>query len=423
MATIINKTAPTPLIPLANSGGVSIPSSAMAAIESAMANPHIGTNKVNSKKSKKKAKKQQKASNVATHNNAVNIPVHDVEVVEAEIVEPVKEEVVLPEVKTASVIIAHTEEKEATKAALPDERTMGLYKDFEGIKNEILATHKNGAILPEGFAKAVREVADTIDAVEKVDAERRGISIKKEVYGSRYNEPEYDIGRLSLCTHFSDDDCKNGEYIKCFIPLDDFAFINHEFDKSVYSSRGRSLLKIINDNMRFISDREICTTNMGTAVAPISANIARSGYLVFTADTEQKYRGVAPRRFSQFMVEFAVPRSTYFSLIAPKPEVKVCFLNNEVAISRYIDKPKDEVISLVELYHIDADELDDISGLRTIDSHALSFEDIEQLVHDPDVLIDGLHNPFPNIYNMTDGAYPRAVTEDGNVIICTNECV
>lgn len=424
MATIINKTAPTPLIPLANPSGVSIPSSAMAAIESAMSNAHIGTNKVNSKKKGKKGKKQQKATNISLHNETVDVPAQNVEVVEAEIVEPVKEEVVLPEVKTSSVVIAHTAEKEATKAALPDDVMRGIISDIRGMKNVVLNAYKNGAVIPEGFAKAVREVADTIDAVEKVDAEKRSISIKKETYGTGYEEPKYDVSTLDFCPTITNDVFDGGKYVRCFIPLHDFAVEAGKYPKSIYDKKGRSILSIISDNMQYVSDNEITNTALGTAVTDIGTMMSRSGFLIYDTDSENEYIDISPWRMSYFMVELAIPKKYYYDRIAQNPEVIVCSANNIMKIhnrilSARMPSPDGNSISeILKINSVGMNELDDISDYKKIKTHALSFSDIESLIHDPSVLIGGMPNSNPYIIREIGRVYPRAIANDGNIIIC-----
>ena len=393
MATIINKTAPTPLIPLANPGGVSIPSSAMAAIESAMAHPHIGTNKVTSKKSKKKVKKQQKAAQAVQND----------EVVEAEITEPVKEEAVIPEVTTPSVVIAHTEEKEATKAALPDERITGLYADFEGIKNEILTAHKNGAILPEGFAKAVREVADTIDAVEKVDIERRGVSIKKEVYGTGYSEPKYSVKECVPHDFVWNMPFETDEYIRVYIPLSDHKYLSGELGKYP-SLEGRSVLQTISDNYNYISDTEFRSTVKGSAVLSCESNTALSGFIIYEKSIENTHRSLFMINYSMWMIDLAVPKDYYYSKIMSKPKVYV--VTNDLV--RKCDDDNDGVI-------------DNIGNNAYEIGHALSFADVKELILSTDMKKSGSISNCYDGADAIDRATPYGITPDGNLLIYSNK--
>lgn len=416
MATIINsKPVATPLIPLANPD-ILPAAPTVDAIKAAMSKTH--DNKMKSKKGKK-AKKHQKANQTTVQANAAPVQNN----------EPVKDDIVIPEVKTSSVVIAHTEEKEATKAAIPDERMKGLYADFEGIKNEILAAHKNGAILPEGFAKAVREIADTIDAVEKVDSERRGISIKKETYGTGYNEPAYDTRSLDFCPKITNDLFDDGKYMKCFIPLHDFAVEAGKYPKTIYHDNGRSILSIISDNMQYISDKEIITTTNGveaTEVTDIGTNMSRSGYLLYDADPDFEYENLSPWRFSYFLVEFAIPKKLYLETIAQHPEVIVCSANERMNIANLIKRGMmpsvdgESISDLLQYSSVGMDNLDDISEFGKMHTHALSFADIEKLVHDPSVLIGGLISSNQHIIREIGKVYPRAVASDGNVIICDN---
>ena len=397
MATIINKTAPTPLIPLANPSGVSIPSSAMAVIESAMAHPHIGTNKAASKKKGKKGKKQQKASKVAMHNNAVNIPVHDVEVVEAEIVEPVKEEVVLPEVKTSSVVIAHTEEKEATKAALPDERMMGLYADFEGIKNEILAAHKNGAILPEGFAKAVREVADVVDAVEKVDADRRGISIKKEVYDN-YSEPTYNPRE---CTETTPSDIPFGDpsMIVFEMMLQDHHFKNGGFE-TYPDIDGRSLLKTVSDNRRYISDNEFIVSPAkykGDYDMPVllpSSPFATSGLVLYETRPDRSHTINSAKYHANFIIRIGIPKNLYSELVLTcATKIFVCYDAYESEIQ-------------------DGTHYTDVEGNNAL---VVPFDNLCEIIKNPRVVKAG--QTWGGLSEKFNYARPHGTMHDGNILI------
>lgn len=418
MATILNKPS---MIPLANPT-VPLADTLNASVAKIQADT-INRGKKAKKNKHKKANKHQATTTTTAVVDVVEVPADQVTVEAVK----VKDEIVLPEVKTSSVIIAHTAEKEATKAAMPDEAMQGMIADFNGMKNEILAAHRNGAILPEGFAKAVREIADTLDAVEQVDSKKRGLSLNKHVYGAKYHEPKYDIRELDFCPKILDSMFKGDKYVKCFIPLHDFAVDSGKIAKSIYSSSGRSLLQIISDNMKYISDTEISTTDLGSEVTGINSNISRSGFLLYDTDKELDYIELSPWRFSYFCVEMAIPRKLYFETVAQMPEVTVCFSERKSLIMRRfmagcLPSPNGNLISDMVAYNaVDEEDLKDISDLRKIKTHALSFEDIEALVHDPNVLIGGLISSNPKIINDIGRVYPRAVAPDGNIIMCDDE--
>ena len=387
MATIINKTTPTPLIPLANPGGVSIPSSAMAAIESAMAHPHIGTNKAASKKSKKKAKKQQKASKVSMHNNAVNIPVHDVEVVETEVVEPVKEEAILPEVTTPSIVIAHTEERKSVKATFPSEGIQNMINDFRGMKDAIIAHHNNGEILPEGFAAAVREIADTIDAIDKEDAVKRGISLNKDVYDNN-TEPDYDPSTLKFTPNIP----SSKKYKKLIVPINDYAFMNGEFTE--YPSKtGRSITKIIKDNLRYVDDGDIITVGE-YAVIPGNSSMVTSG-LIAIPDTPDLPSHTSYDAGDIRMMLF-MPHDKYHQFMIGKEELMITHSFFDSAV--------------------DLSNPNNIENCKLASAVPITLDEMKTLMRDDDIIITALM--YSNIStDHYDRALPVGLAPDGNIVM------
>ena len=391
MATIINsKPVATPLIPLANPSGVSIPSSAMAAIESAMANPHIGTNKVNSKKSKKKAKKQQKTAQAAVYKNTVSVPTQDVEVVEADITEPVKEEAKLPEVTTPSIVIAHTEERKSVKATFPSEGIQNMITDFRGMKDAIIAHHNNGEILPEGFADAVREVADTIAAIDLEDSKKRGISLNKEVY-TDYREPKYDI---KGCRSIYGDEPSEHEYVRFMIPLVDHAFINGKIGDEYPAESGRSVLKTVSDNIEFVSDNEFFTIN-GLQFVYASSPMATSGLIMIPCREDYSEHRHSVRGNADFLLDVYIPNSKVSAYVSSSPIVFV-LSNSDAHIISTSCSPN-------------------INRLHLLEARALTIGALEEILSDMDVEIRGIRNYYP--LDKYGHARPAGRASDGNIII------
>lgn len=387
MATIINKTAPTPLIPLANPGGVSIPSSAMAAIESAMAHPHISTNKAASKKSKKKAKKQQKNTQAAMYKNTASVPTQDVEVVEAEITEPVKEEAVLPEVTTPSVVIAHTEERKSVKATFPSEGIQNMINDFRGMKDAIIAHHNNGEILPEGFAAAVREIADTIDAIDKEDAVKRGISLNKDVYDNN-TEPDYDPSTLKFTRGIP----KSKKYKRLIVPINDYAFMNGEFTE--YPSKtGRSITKIIRDNLRYVDDGDIITSGEHVVI-PGSSSMVASGLIAIPDTPDLPMHSSWDAGVIRMLVY--MPNDKFHQFMMGKEELMIThsFFDNDVDLS-------------------DPDIIEECNIASAV---SFTLDELKTLMSDNDIIFEASMN-INIAQSQYNHALPVGLAPDGNIVM------
>ena len=247
-------------------------------------------------------------------------------------------------------------------------------------------------------------------------------SPQKEKKYDIYNEPQYDEKDMKFCPHIKLK--KDGQYVKCYIPLHDFAVESGKIKKTIYSSKGRSLLKIIYDNMGYISDDEIIISKSGMSVTGINSKISRSGFLLYDIGDNLDYYDISPWRFSYFRVELAIPKAIYDRIIVPKSEVKVCFPDSETVIRRrleyFMPLTANSMDDKMKLNGLSANELYDNRKLIKASTHLLSFADIEELVHHRGVLIGGMINSSANPAVDTEiySAYPRMVTPDGNVIMC-----
>ena len=247
-------------------------------------------------------------------------------------------------------------------------------------------------------------------------------SSQKEKKYDIYNEPQYDEKDMKFCPHIKLK--KGGQYVKCYIPLHDFAVESGKIKKTIYSSKGRSLLKIIFDIMGYISDDEIIISKSGMNVTGINSKISRSGFLLYDIGDNLDYYDISPWRYSYFRVELAIPKAIYDRIIVPKSEVKVCFPDSETVIRRrlefFMPLTANSMDDKMKLNGLSANELYDNRKLIKASTHLLSFADIEELVHHRGVLIGGMINGSanPDVDTEIYGAYPRMVTPDGNVIMC-----
>lgn len=381
MATIINKTAPTPLIPLADPNTLSLTDVINASMAKMQAD---NISKTNSKKNKKKDKKQKAVH--TTPNKAIDVPVQQV-AVEQPKTEPVKEEVNLPEVKKASVVIAHTEERKSVKATFPSEGIQNMINDFRGMKDAIIAHHNNGEILPEGFAAAVREIADTIDAIDKEDAVKRGISLNKDVYDNN-TEPDYDPSTLKFTPNIP----SSKKYKKLIVPINDYAFMNGEFTE--YPSKtGRSITKIIKDNLRYVDDGDIITVGE-YAVIPGNSSMVTSG-LIAIPDTPDLPSHTSYDAGDIRMMLF-MPHDKYHQFMIGKEELMITHSFFDSAV--------------------DLSNPNNIENCKLASAVPITLDEMKTLMRDDDIIITALM--YSNIStDHYDRALPVGLAPDGNIVM------